>query len=215
MYRLDEKRKELLHFIEEASDQEASVKPEETRWSILEVLEHLYLMEQMIIYQINQTLKQEDKQKAIEKPIHRATNREYKVEAPESVRPNSEFQILHDAAEGLKKTCEATLLHIHNKDEETLKKRVFPHPSFGDMDLKQWIEFIGWHELRHLDQLKEVKASLQSGNNVLLKHKPPEPLRLRGLGHLLFFKICRFHFFSIFSSIAKSPACPCGYKHHY
>ncbi|WP_394219392.1 DinB family protein [Halobacillus trueperi] len=162
MYGLDEKRKELLDFVEEVSNQEASVKPEEDRWSILEVLEHLYLMEQLIVYQINQALKQGDTQQATEKPIHKTTNRDYKVEAPEAVRPKGEFKTLEEAKEGLKKTREATLFLIHNKEEETLQNRVFPHPSFGDMHLEQWVEFIGWHELRHLDQMKEVKAHIHS-----------------------------------------------------
>ncbi|WLR47915.1 DinB family protein [Halobacillus litoralis] len=162
MYGLDEKRKELLDFVEEVSEQEASVKPEEDRWSILEVLEHLYLMEQLIVYQINQALKQGDTQQATEKPIHKTTNRDYKVEAPEAVRPKGEFKTLQEAKEGLKKTREATLFLIHNKEEETLQNRAFPHPAFGDMNLEQWVEFIGWHELRHLDQMKEVKALIHT-----------------------------------------------------
>lgn len=162
MYGLDEKRNELLAFVEEVSEKEAAAKPDENRWSILEVLEHLYLMEQLVVYQMNQALKQGDLQQASKKPIHRTTNRDYKVDAPQSVRPKGEFQALKDAKDGLKKSREATLFLIHNKDEETLKNRVFPHPSFGDMDLEQWVEFIGWHELRHLEQMKEVKAALHT-----------------------------------------------------
>ncbi|MYL71481.1 DUF1569 domain-containing protein [Halobacillus litoralis] len=162
MYGLDEKRKELLDFVDQVPEQQASVKPEEDRWSILEVLEHLYLMEQLIVYQINQALKQGDTQQATEKPIHKTTNRDYKVEAPEAVRPKGEFTTLDQAKEGLKKTREATLFLIHNKEQETLQNRVFPHPAFGDMNLEQWVEFIGWHELRHLDQMKEVKAHIHT-----------------------------------------------------
>lgn len=162
MYGLDEKRKELLDFVDQVPEQQASVKPEEDRWSILEVLEHLYLMEQLIVYQINQALKQGDTQQATEKPIHKTTNRDYKVEAPEAVRPKGEFKTLDQAKEGLKKTREATLFLIHNKEQETLQNRVFPHPAFGDMNLEQWVEFIGWHELRHLDQMKEVKAHIHT-----------------------------------------------------
>ncbi|MBN9656285.1 DinB family protein [Halobacillus sp. GSS1] len=162
MYGLDEKRKELLDFVDQVPEQQASVKPEEDRWSILEVLEHLYLMEQLIVYQINQALKQGDTQQATEKPIHKTTNRDYKVEAPEAVRPKGEFTTLEQAKEGLKKTREATFFLIHNKEQETLQNRVFPHPAFGDMNLEQWVEFIGWHELRHLDQMKEVKAHIHT-----------------------------------------------------
>ncbi|WP_226584788.1 DinB family protein [Halobacillus litoralis] len=160
MYGLEEKRKQLLDFVNEVPEEEAARKPQKDQWSILEVLEHLYLMEQLIVYQINQAIKQGDVQQTTEKPIHRSTNRDYKVEAPEVVRPKGEFQSIEGAKQGLEKTREATLFLIHNKDEETLKNRTFPHPAFGEMNLMQWIEFIGWHELRHLDQIKATKAAL-------------------------------------------------------
>ncbi|MBN8235905.1 DinB family protein [Halobacillus kuroshimensis] len=160
MYGLDEKRKQLLEYAHSISDEKAARKPGEGKWSVLEILEHLYLMEQLVVYQIKQAIKQGDIQQTSEKPIHRTTERHYKVEAPESVRPEGTFQTIAEAEDGLKKTREATLFLIHNKDEETLKNRVFPHPAFGDMDLTQWIEFIGWHELRHLDQMKETVEAL-------------------------------------------------------
>ncbi|MCA0971995.1 DinB family protein [Halobacillus litoralis] len=160
MYGLDEKRNQILDFVNNVSDEEAKKKPAEDRWSILEVLEHLYLMEQLVVYQINRAIKEGDIQETTSKPIHNTTDRGYKVEAPEAVQPNGEFTSIEKAKDGLEKTREATLFLIHNKDEETLKTRAFPHPAFGDMNLEQWIEFIGWHELRHLDQMKEVKQAL-------------------------------------------------------
>ncbi|WP_181347810.1 DinB family protein [Thalassobacillus sp. CUG 92003] len=160
MYGLDEKRQELLDFVEELTNEEARIKPEENAWSILEVLEHLYLMEQLIVHQMSQAIKQGDKKNATSKPIHRATNRDYKVEAPGAVQPRGAFQALEDAKQGLKKSREATYFLIHNKDQDILQNRTVPHPAFGEMDLEQWTEFIGWHELRHLDQIKEIKANV-------------------------------------------------------
>ncbi|MGP4060744.1 DinB family protein [Halobacillus sp. H74] len=160
MYGLDEKRNQVLDFVNEVPEEQAHLKPGEDQWSILEVLEHLYLMEQLVVYQINQAIKQGDDHQASEKPLHRTTDRDYKVEAPASVRPKGEFMNLDDAKEGLKKTRESTLSLVNNKEQETLKNRAFPHPAFGDLSLEQWIEFIGWHELRHLDQMKEVRAAL-------------------------------------------------------
>lgn len=160
MYGLDEKREQVLEFVDGVSEEEAVKKPSEGRWSILEVLEHLYLMEQLVVYQINRAIKEGDTQQVSKKPIENTTNRDYKVEAPEAVQPKGEFKSLQDAKDGLEKTREQTLFLIHNKDKETLQHRAFPHPAFGDMNLEQWVEFIGWHELRHLDQMKEVKKAL-------------------------------------------------------
>ncbi|WP_079526373.1 DinB family protein [Halobacillus hunanensis] len=160
MYGLDEKRQEVLEFVESISNEQASRKPNEESWSILEVLEHLYLMEQLVVYQIGKSLKEGDEQQVSEKPVQQTTNRSQKVPAPEAVQPKGELNTLEDAKKGLEKSREATMFLVHNKEEEILKNRAFPHPIFGEMNLVQWVEFIGWHELRHLDQMKEVKQNI-------------------------------------------------------
>ncbi len=162
MYGLEEKRQEVLNFTADVSDEEAQIRPDEESWSMLEVLEHLYLMEQLVVYQINQAIKQGDQRTTSDKPLHKTRNRNYKVTAPEAVQPTGEISSIAEAESSLEKTREATLFLVHNKDKETLRNRTFPHPSFGDMNLEQWIEFIGWHELRHLDQLKEIRRNLNN-----------------------------------------------------
>ncbi|MFD2924999.1 DinB family protein [Halobacillus naozhouensis] len=160
MYGLDQKRQEVLEFVKNISDDQATVKPGQESWSILEVLEHLYLMEQLVVYQIGKALKEGDEQQVSDKPVHHTPDRSQKVPAPEAVQPKGEFHTIEDARKGLEKSREATMFLIHNKEEEILKNRAFPHPIFGDMNLVQWVEFIGWHELRHLDQMKEVKENI-------------------------------------------------------
>ncbi|MFC7061983.1 DinB family protein [Halobacillus seohaensis] len=161
MYGIEEKRKEVLSFINELSSEKAIQKPTPESWSILEVLEHLYLMEQLIDYQMGQALKEGNTQQASEKPLHKTTDRSYKVDAPKAVQPKGEFQTIDEAKDKLAKGRETTLFLAQNKEEETLRNYAFPHPSFGDLNLKQWVEFIGWHELRHLDQMKEIYDKLK------------------------------------------------------
>ncbi|MCP3030100.1 DinB family protein [Halobacillus sp. A1] len=161
MYGIEEKRNEVLTFIDGLNDEEAKKKPDSSSWSILEVLEHLNLMEQLVGYQIGEALKDGTPKDVSEKPLHKTTNRDYKVDAPEAVKPKGKFQSLEEAKDGLEKSREATLFLTHNKDEETLELYAFPHPSFGDLNLKQWVEFIGWHELRHLNQMKEIYQNIK------------------------------------------------------
>ncbi|GGF25452.1 hypothetical protein GCM10010954_25450 [Halobacillus andaensis] len=161
MYGIEEKREEVITFMKEVPNDHARQKPAKESWSILEIAEHLYLMEQLISYQIGKQLKEGSTQETPEKPIHKTTNRDFKVEAPEVVQPKGEFSTIQEANDALAKSRETTLFLIHNKEEEVLEKYAFHHPSFGDMTLKQWVEFIGWHELRHLDQMKEVYASIK------------------------------------------------------
>ncbi|WP_237582634.1 DinB family protein [Pontibacillus yanchengensis] len=160
MYGLDEKRQEVLNFVDTLSNEKATTKPDQHTWSVVEVLEHLYLMENVVIKQIEHAIKNGEVKEVGEKPIHKTTIRTQKVDAPETVQPKGHFQTIEDAKQGLEQSREATLFLIHNKDQELLQHRTFPHPLFGDMNLEQWIEFIGWHELRHLEQMKEVHNQL-------------------------------------------------------
>ncbi|SIS77247.1 DinB family protein [Salimicrobium salexigens] len=160
MYGLEDKRKLIQDFISQVSEEDAGKKPSDNTWSILEILEHLYLMENFIIEQINDVIKNGTKESASPKPIERTTNRSHKVEAPEAVRPSGAFSSIQEAREALEKTREATMFLTHNKSGNTLQQYSFPHPSFGAMNLEQWVEFIGWHEMRHLEQMKEVQEQI-------------------------------------------------------
>ncbi|MFP3427108.1 DinB family protein, partial [Pseudoalteromonas sp. SIMBA_162] len=50
---------------------------------------------------------------------------------------------------------------VENADQHDLENKAYPHPAFGRMRLSQWIPFVGYHERRHLLQIKEVKEKLE------------------------------------------------------
>ncbi|MFD1020810.1 DinB family protein [Thalassobacillus hwangdonensis] len=160
MYELEEKRDQIFQFIDGLTDEQAATRPSEEEWSILETLEHLFLIEKSVVKGLNHVMKTGEQATAKSKPIHRTTDRSHKVEAPERLRPAGRFTTLSEAKDALVKSREATLFLVHNKDKATLEKYTMPHPAFGDMTLDQWVEFIGWHELRHLEQMKEVEKAL-------------------------------------------------------
>lgn len=162
MYGLDQERQKLINFINTISDEQANIKPDQQTWSILEVLEHLYLMEKGIISKIGNALETGKVQTEIisPKPIERTIDRDFKIDAPETLKPKGNFKTLNQAKDHLVKSREAILFLTHNKDEKTLQAYCFTHPVFGEMNLQQWIEFIGLHELRHLEQMKEIKARI-------------------------------------------------------
>lgn len=157
MYGLEEKRNQILDFLENVSEEQARTRPNGDSWSILEVLEHLYLIEHFVVTQMNKVIDKGPAQQADPKPLSQTPDRGHKVTAPEYLQPEGRFETIHDAKDALETSREQTLFLIHNKDPELLQNRVMPHPAFGDMNLEQWVEFIGWHELRHLEQMKEIK----------------------------------------------------------
>ncbi|PID05583.1 MULTISPECIES: DinB family protein [unclassified Sporosarcina] len=156
----DQARKELLAQVEYLTDEVINRQPAEDRWSIKQILQHLYLMEGSVAKTIQIKLAAEDQNITIDKPIQLTVDRSNKIEAPDFVTPTLEYSTLHD----LKSKLTATHSTLHdvaeNATEDQLAVKSYPHPVFGEMSLTQWIPFVGYHEQRHIEQIKEVKQQL-------------------------------------------------------
>lgn len=153
-------REQLLAEVGGISDEDLNRKPAENRWSIKQILEHLYLMEGAITKNIQGQLINGDSVNADDKPIELSVNRKKKVDAPEFAAPSDEFATAAELKQKLASTHQELMDLAETSDEKLLAERGFPHPVFKQLSLKQWIPFVGYHELRHIEQIKEVKAEL-------------------------------------------------------
>jgi hypothetical protein len=152
-------REKVLQSVKGLTDSQLNDAPS-GKWSIRQVLEHLYLLERLIVDQMSKVMLS-DKETAIEdKPIHRILDRTYKFEAPSYVAPSSDFMTFSTIQEKLLKSRSALEAFLVHADEEKMLKRSIPNPVLGPLHLKQWVEFIGWHEKRHLAQIEEIKQEL-------------------------------------------------------
>lgn len=156
----EQAREKLWNEVEGLSDEDLNKKPAADVWSIKQVLEHLYLMEGAITQTIKYQLKEGETQKIEDKPIELSTNRDVKVDAPDFAVPGDDFLTLLELKQRLAGTHEGLKELVRETDEDLLESKAYPHPAFGDLSLKQYIPFVGYHELRHLDQIKEVKEQL-------------------------------------------------------
>lgn len=156
----DEAREKLLNATEGLTDEELNRKPAQDRWSIRQILEHLYLMEGGIAKTIQHELAEGDRHETPEKPIERTVDRSVKVEAPGFATPGNDDVSLQKLKEQLATSHELLRKIADTIPEEQLSAKSYPHPVFGDMSLKQWIPFVGYHELRHIEQLQETKEAL-------------------------------------------------------
>ena len=59
--------------------------------------------------------------------------------------------------EKLSKSRKRFMRIIDSTDKILLAQRTYHHPVFGEMNLTQWILFVGLHEKRHLAQIEELK----------------------------------------------------------
>ena len=151
-------RDEVLASVSNLSDDQLNERQEEGNWSIMQVLDHLYLMEHAIVHAISEQLANGETKTTSEKPIQFTTDRSVKVDAPAFVIPSTEFTSLKNMKIKLSKSRES-LNHVINSANTTLfEQRTYPHPVFGELSINQWIPFIGLHEKRHLAQIEELKA---------------------------------------------------------
>ncbi|MBK5445630.1 MULTISPECIES: DinB family protein [unclassified Peribacillus] len=153
-------REELLEAVNNLSDEQLNAHPEEGRWSIIQVLNHLYLMERVITKSIADKLKSDESIPAEDKPIEYTLNREVKVSAPPFVIPSEAFQTLDEVKNKLSESRQAFIQVVDSANEKDLEQKSFPHPLFKELSLKQWIPFVGLHEKRHLLQIEELKSKL-------------------------------------------------------
>ncbi|RKQ16766.1 DinB family protein [Ureibacillus endophyticus] len=152
-------RDELLKEVESLSDEVLNQKPSTDQWSIKQILEHLFLMEIAIANIIKEQLENGEVQTAKPKPIEATVNRKYKVSAPEFSVPTNDFATLEELKEKLAMSRQELKTVVEKADQIDLENKAYPHPAFGLISLSQWIPFVGYHERRHILQIKEVKES--------------------------------------------------------
>jgi uncharacterized damage-inducible protein DinB len=154
-----EVREQVLKSVIGLTDSQLNEKPS-GKWSIMQVLEHLYLLERLIVHQMSKVMLSDEETAIEDKPIELIIDRTNKFNAPSYVTPSDEFMTLTTIQEKLLKSRSALEAFLVDADEEKMLKRTIPHPVFGPFHLKQWVEIIGWHEKRHLVQIEEIKDEL-------------------------------------------------------
>ncbi|MCM3112476.1 DinB family protein [Lederbergia lenta] len=153
-------REDVLKSVSGLSDKQLNERVEDGSWTIMQVLDHLYLMERTIVHAITDQLANGENKSVDEKPIQLTTNRSTKVDAPSFVIPSDDFITLEEMGNKLSESRAALTNIVHSTDRALLEQRAYPHPMFGELSLQQWIPFVGLHEKRHLAQIEKLKEKL-------------------------------------------------------
>ncbi|QQZ08877.1 DinB family protein [Heyndrickxia vini] len=152
-------RNELWKSVDGLTDEQLNRRVSEESWSIMQVLEHLYLMEKGIVANMKKALTEED-HPTDPKPIQLTLNRSTKIPAPSYFVPTNDFITLAEMKTKLEDSRANLTAVEETADTRLFEKKSFLHPVFGQMTVKQWIPFIGLHEKRHLAQIEEIKQVL-------------------------------------------------------
>jgi uncharacterized damage-inducible protein DinB len=165
---IDESRARLQRSVEALTDGELSFHSSPDRWSIAEILEHLSIVERQLARLCHvMVAKAEASQNepraevnfapvSIEQLLEPLKNR--KFEAPKNARPKGDVS----AEEALARLAESrAALHALRTRIEQINGRsvMYPHPVAGEMDLYQWLLFVGAHDDRHRAQIEAMVSS--------------------------------------------------------
>lgn len=154
-------RKMLLSEIEMLTDTEVNTKPRRDKWSIMQVLHHLHLVEQSVTSAIVYSLHKNERKVVPLQDLQVTLDRTRKREAPQQMQPTETLMKKTQMIQLLQSSREKLLHVLHSiVNEKELLEKSLKHPIFNELNLYQWVQFLDLHEQRHLTQLKEAKHSI-------------------------------------------------------
>jgi len=145
------------------------VRPAAERWSIAEVIEHLARTEAGIAVLVRRSASalraRAEEDAALAAPetarldADLLVDRSRRLVAPDAVRPRGGllFPAAWAALLDADRKLDDAMLSGNGLPLDTI---AHPHPALGPIDVYQWIAFIGLHELRHADQIREIGTAM-------------------------------------------------------
>jgi hypothetical protein len=155
----------LLKDVKGLSEQQLNWKADSTRWSIYQCTEHIALAETLIWQWLQMTEHQPatpDKHSGMkhtpEELIGLMTDRSHKAQAPEMLKPGSQFSGEAAALAAYGSRRDSTIAYIQTTQDD-LKDHYIQHPVFGTMDGYEGLILLAAHSARHTLQIEEVMSS--------------------------------------------------------
>jgi uncharacterized damage-inducible protein DinB len=158
---IQNERMKIMESVKGLTDEELNQLVEEGTWTISQILMHLYLMEKEITKAIVKAIQEGEHLSATEKPVHLTAIRKKKFKAPVYSTPPNDYITYIELQAKLERSRKELLDVINRLTEEQLVNFSAPHPVFERLNIKQYVEFIGYHEDRHRQQIEDVKEWLQ------------------------------------------------------
>jgi hypothetical protein len=163
---LQDSQREFLSLVDGLTEAQWNYKPGPDRWSVGETAEHIVLAEGGLFANLERAMaappnpdwetKTRGKTEFIEKVM---VDRSHKAQAPEAIVPHGKLS--HEEVIQRYKSVRAKTMKFAEENEVPLKEHTADHPFpvFGTLNAYQWLIYIPLHNMRHDQQIAEVKAS--------------------------------------------------------
>lgn len=167
--RLAQRRRALLDAASAVPSDGWQTRPDDDRWSVSEICEHLHRVERGVAAVVAKRIAKaraegipaETETSSVLGTLDRfrVSDLDRKLVAPELVAP-TENPDRETAERRLADSRAALLAAIESGDGLALGDIRHTHLRFGELDLYQWILFVAEHEARHTAQLRNVARQL-------------------------------------------------------
>lgn len=158
---LQASRAKLLSVAEEVSDPHWRESPAAGCWSAAEVIAHVGMVEERTIFGMKRLLRAAPQSVPLGKRLHLplaiAAWRGRKVRTPIPLDP-ARVSGKQDSFAALIAAREATVAFIESTRGTDVSLYRFEHPFLGSLNMYEWFRMIGYHELRHAKQIRELVA---------------------------------------------------------
>ena len=133
------------------------------RWSILEIIEHLELLERRMLPMMQSRLTEtappvEFAPEQLSQILDRVVAREERINAPDAIQPGGRYANCQQAVEGFVAARHDLIAFLET--DPPLHGRYLSHPIVGPIDGFQWMLLNAAHTRRHIRQIQELKQHL-------------------------------------------------------
>lgn len=162
---LKDSQQEYLASIAKVSPAQWSWKPAPARWSVGETAEHIMQAEVVIFQRLQHAIQSPPLPECDSKTAGKAEllqrvmlNRSQKADAPETVRPqgrprNEVLRRFRELRAQIISFAQATQIPLQAHAAE------HPFPAFNTLNAYQWLLLVPLHQMRHVQQIVEIKAT--------------------------------------------------------
>jgi len=158
---LNGSRAELHTATEGLNDEQTSTRPAPDRWSVLDCVEHLFVVEGRVLARLENPEKtlapaasaeREQKLTSVEK-------RDARFSAPEAILPVGRFTSLTQALDSFDAARTRTIAFANSRGAGVYSISIV-HPVFGPVNGADTLILAAAHTRRHIDQIREVRVML-------------------------------------------------------
>ena len=144
------------------ADEGARRRPEPERWSVLECIEHVILVEDGVFASIS--ARSTPGAPAVEprregQILRGMTNRERKFPAPGHAEPTGRYASLAEALLEFRKRRARTVAYVEQYQDDP-RNRTTLHPVIGPVSCQEMFLVLALHPARHALQIREARRSL-------------------------------------------------------